>query len=119
MLAVAAVLLVTLPGKKSESALSVEVQGPSADGRRYLVAYPLGENRTFSVEGREGEIIIEIADDSTYVVSSTCKNKVCVLSPPLRSEGEWIACIPNEVIIRIAGSSAKESGARGLDAVVY
>ena len=118
ILAGAAVFFAAIPAKKSEGALSVEVQGPSADGRRYLVSYPLAENRTFSVGGREGEITIEIADGSAFVASSPCKNRICVLSPPLTSEGEWIACVPGEVIIRIVRGGAKKNPL-SLDAIVY
>lgn len=108
-----------MPGKEGEGALFVEVQGPLPDGKRYLAVYPLSEDRTFSVEGREGEIRGEIKDGEVRVVFSPCKNKVCALSPPLRSEGEWIACVPGEVIIRIAASGPSASGRRRLDSVAY
>lgn len=116
---VALTLLAAARGKGGGGALFVEVQGPAAGGARYRAAYPLGENRIFSVEGLEGEIRAEIRDGAVSVISAPCKNGLCVASPPLRHEGEWTACVPGAVIIRIESSGTRGGGQAGVDAIVY
>ena len=91
------------------------MQGPAVGGKRYRAVYPLDEERIFSVEGREGEIVVQIKEKSVSVVSAPCKNGLCAASPPLKGEGEWTACVPGGVILRIATSG----GGEPLDAVVY
>ena len=92
------------------------MQGLAADGKRYRAAYPLDEERTFSIEGRGGEIVAQIKEGCVLVVSAPCKNGLCVASPPLKLEGEWTACVPGGVILRIESSG--DSG-NALDAIVY
>ncbi len=73
-----------------------------ADGKDYL--YPLDRNTTFSVTGPIGRTVIEIDDHRVRVVSSPCKDKICILAGWLSHNGQWTACLPNKVFVRVAGS---------------
>ena len=116
--AIAATLLASLPAKGEDGALFVNVQGPVVEGKRSLATYPINEDRTFNVEGREGEIVVQIKGGSVAVISAPCKNGLCLASPPIKLEGEWIACMPGGVIIRIEAGAAT-GGGKGLDAIAY
>jgi len=70
--------------------------------------YPLKADRRLRVEGPLGEELIQIANRQVFVVSSPCPNKLCILQGKISRPGQWIACLPNKVFIRIeAGHSAE------------
>jgi len=76
--------------------------------------YPLAEDRIVEVEGLIGVTVIHIENGKASIHDSPCANKTCIASPPLHRTGDWSACLPNGVFMRVAGS---ESG-DGLDATV-
>lgn len=78
--------------------------------------YDLETDRKISVEGPLGDTIIVIQDGHAHVEASPCANQTCVAAPDISHKGEWNACLPNEVMIRITG---KDSGDEELDAIVY
>ena len=39
-----------------------------------------------------------------YVVSSSCKDKVCVHQGKIKSAGQTITCLPQHVFIQLEGS---------------
>lgn len=64
-------------------------------------------DRRLQVQGPLGEELIQIANRQVFVVSSPCPNKICILQGKISRPGQWIACLPNKVFIRIeAGDSA-------------
>ncbi len=84
----------------------------STDAAEWL--YPLSENREIIVEGLIGQTIIHIENGAAHIDDSPCANKTCIASPPISSTGEWSACLPNGVFIRIEGSEDED----GIDASV-
>lgn len=78
--------------------------------------YSLDEDRTVSIPGPLGDTVVEIHDGHAHVLSSPCANQTCVAAPDIAHKGEWNACLPNEVILRIVGEDAGENE---LDAIVY
>ncbi len=75
-----------------------------ADGRDFL--YNLSEDRVFTVSGPIGETEIEIAGGMVRVPDSPCRDKICVSVGWVSNAGEWIACLPNRVFVRVEGRSA-------------
>ncbi len=65
--------------------------------------YPLDENRTINIRGPLGTTIIEIKDNGSRVIDSPCPDKICILQGIIRESGQWIACLPNQVLISIKG----------------
>jgi hypothetical protein len=47
----------------------------------------------------------EIRDGSAWVVSSQCPNQICVRQGKISRPGQWIACLPNDIFIRISGQT--------------
>jgi hypothetical protein len=78
--------------------------------------YKLDTDQTFTIPGALGPTVIRIADGKALITESACPNKTCVAAAPISKKGEWNACLPNKVIIRVAGD---DSSADGLDAVGY
>lgn len=78
--------------------------------------YKLDTDRTVTIPGAAGDTVIRIADRKARITESACPNKTCVAAAPISKKGEWNACLPNKVIIRIAGDTA---GADELDAMGY
>lgn len=74
--------------------------------------YPLDEDRLVTVDGPLGQSLVHIHDGMAHIDQSPCRNQTCVASPPIRQTGEWSACLPNGVFIRIAGQKPED----GLDA---
>lgn len=65
--------------------------------------YPLSGNRAVKVAGPLGTTVISIEHDAVEFVSSPCPDKLCVRAPALTKIGEWNACLPNKVFVRITG----------------
>ena len=71
--------------------------------------YPLKQDRKVEVEGPLGATIVEIAGGTVRVEDSPCPNKTCVASGAISRPGQWVACLPNAVMVRIDGSGGKAS----------
>lgn len=97
-------------GNRGKSARLV-IEGPSG---RWL--YPLDRDVTVPIAGPLGDTIVEIKDGKVRVASSPCPNQTCVAAPGISQPGEWNACLPNEVIIRVESVGGKRD--EGIDAFV-
>ncbi len=73
-----------------------------ASGKNYV--YMLNKNQTVKVHGPLGITTIQIKNSTVFVTDSPCKDKLCIKALPLKKAGEWNACMPNKVFIRISGS---------------
>ncbi|MCK5154525.1 MAG: NusG domain II-containing protein [Spirochaetales bacterium] len=87
----------------SGTAESVTIE---AAGETYI--YMLNTDRTIEVEGPLGITKIKILDSEVFVEDSPCRDKLCVQASPLNKSGEWNACLPNKVFIRIPDSTENE-----------
>lgn len=92
------------------SNLQVVIEGV---GQSYI--YPLSANETISVQGPLGNTIVVIHQGAVHVEDSPCKNKLCIAMGEISRPGQWVACLPNQVFVRIIGTPAKD----GLDGSTY
>jgi hypothetical protein len=74
----------------------------SAEGE---AVYALSEDQEIRVAGPLGETVIRIEDGMVRVIESPCRDKLCVLAGELSEPGDWTACLPNGVMVRVSGSS--------------
>jgi len=81
------------------------------DGGHWV--FPLDSTETIALEGPLGATEIEIRGGEARVLSSPCRDLVCVAAGAIRSRGQWAACLPNRVILYI---SAPGGAADGVDA---
>jgi hypothetical protein len=70
--------------------------------------YPLNEDRLERVKGPLGGTLVVIKDGRANVEDSPCPDKLCVHMPPISKPGQWIACLPNRVFVRVRGGSGQD-----------
>lgn len=89
---------------------------PGAPGERIIVEQqgkiifqaPLNEARTATFAGPLGETVLAIADGGARIVASSCPHRICQASGTVRRSGELLACIPNRLLLRVAGQPHAE-----------
>lgn len=84
-------------------------------GRDGEWVYPLSADRDITVAGPLGDTLIEIRGKSARITDSPCPNKTCIAAGAIAKPGQWLACLPNRVFVRIEGGNANA----GVDASVY
>lgn len=72
--------------------------------------YPLKKSGTFSLNG--GSNILVIEDGMAWVSEASCPDKVCMGMGKISRNGEFIACLPNRLIVVIEGGEASPIDAR-------
>ena len=70
--------------------------------------YPLDKEQFLEISGILGITQIQIKENSVIFIDSPCENKTCVASTAISKNGEWIACLPNNVIAYIEANSAED-----------
>lgn len=85
-----------------------------SDGGDYI--YPIDQDRMLEIAGPLGVTVIQIADGTVAVISSPCRDKICIAAGALGETGQWSACLPNRVFVTVAGDSAEDEG---VDAQTY
>ena len=70
------------------------------------------EQETITLEGRAGEVTIEIDGDRMRFVSSQCPDHTCERTGWISRVGQSAVCLPNRVMIKITGINQD-----GVDAV--
>ncbi len=70
--------------------------------------YPLNESRIIEVQGKLGVVSISIEGGKARFLDSPCKNKLCIGSAPIGVTGEWSACLPSGVFIRVEGDADED-----------
>tara|TARA_B100000959_G_scaffold249389_1_gene276957 strand:- start:2737 stop:3105 length:369 start_codon:yes stop_codon:yes gene_type:complete len=75
--------------------------------------YSLKKNQLISAVGPLGISEIEIKDGQARIVQSPCLRKVCIKMGWIKHSGKIAACVPNKVVVRVAGENLN-----GMDAVV-
>jgi hypothetical protein len=74
--------------------------------REQVAALPLSRDGVAVVHGRIGDVRLEVRDGAVRVAASSCRNKVCVAMGAKRRRGEVIACVPNDLVVRVVGGAA-------------
>ncbi|HAF86151.1 MAG TPA: hypothetical protein DCG32_07290 [Sphaerochaeta sp.] len=83
-------------GITSESPQYVQIQTPDASYR-----YLIDTDRVFSIDGRLGKTEIEIHEGTVSVLSDPGPRQISVNHRPIAQPGEWIASLPNQVLVTI------------------
>jgi hypothetical protein len=69
---------------------------------------PLDEERTATFAGPLGETVLSIGAGGARIVASSCPHHLCQASGTIGRSGELLACIPNRLLLRVAGAPPKE-----------
>lgn len=87
---------------KSDSAVgkkTVVVGSPSGE-----YVFPLEKDGLYDIPGALGVSKIRIREGKAYFEASPCPNKTCIQQGGISKNGEWAACLPNDVFVRIESS---------------
>jgi hypothetical protein len=76
--------------------------------RRVVFKAPLTVDRVMTLTGPLGETVLEIRDGHACITSSPCPNKVCIGMGRISRQGQLLACVPNDVLVRIEGEEKGE-----------
>ncbi len=85
--------------KGADAAVEIQV-----DGEPYA-SYPLDENRTVEIDGTNR---LEISGGTANMIWADCPDKICVNQKAISKKGESIICLPNRVVVSIAGGEEPE-----------
>jgi len=96
--------------------LSFQLTAPGEAGERVVVEQrgkviftaPLNSDRRVALSGPLGETVLVIHDGRVCVESSPCPRKICMGMGEISRNGELLACVPNELLIRVEGGREKE-----------
>ncbi len=86
-------------------ATNIEVH--NANGLQYRLS--LQHDQIISIAGRLGESQIEIKDGKARFISSPCQHKRCIQRGWLSRSHDFMACLPNEVMLNITGTTSLDS----------
>lgn len=67
----------------------------------------LASDATLRVDGPLGETEVEISGGRARIAASPCSDKFCVHYGWLDHAGEVIACVPNRVVMQLAGADQR------------
>lgn len=87
---------------KAGNAVQIET-----DGKMYKII-SLHKAQTLAVPGPLGDTFVIIHDGEVHVSESPCPNKICIKTGHISLSGQIIACVPNEVVVRVTGTQDAE-----------
>jgi hypothetical protein len=84
---------------KKDAKPQVLIQGPTQSW-----VFPIDAEETVNVRGPLGDTVVRVHGGEAWVLSSPCDNQVCVAGGHINADGQWVACLPNEVFLMVEGS---------------
>lgn len=84
-------------------------------GRSGEWIFRLSVDRNFPVQGPLGQTLVQIRNGSVRIEYSPCRNQTCVEAGSIDRTGQWVACLPNQVFVKVEGGKRSE----GLDAATW
>ena len=70
--------------------------------------FQLDADETVVVSGPLGDTVVKIHGNRAWVESSPCENQTCVASGFVERQGQWAACLPNNVLLMIHGTGDED-----------
>jgi hypothetical protein len=105
---------------KSGGSLRFVIEGKSGSW-----VYPINRTEHIDIPGPLGSTTVVLEGGQARVAASPCVNQSCVGGGSIGRKGEWIACLPNAVMVRVeasggrAFSGGKETNHAELDGAVW
>lgn len=98
-LGAAASLIWSGSGTAAGGWVRVEVAG------EFYGEYPLTETRVVDLDGPTGRTVMEIHDRAVRITAAPCLNQCCRRRGAVNQAGQLIVCVPNRVLISVAGGA--------------
>lgn len=76
--------------------------------------YRIDDSETVKISGPIGDTVVRILDNRAWVESSPCENQNCVATGFISKQGQWTACLPNNVLLMVLGNEDDD-----VDAIVW
>lgn len=108
---ICATSFMTAAAKKQGSPLLL-VTSPTAE-----YVYPLDRDDIIHIQGLEGVTEIKIQQGQASYTDSPCANKTCMAAPPVHRNGDWSACLPNGIFMRVEAS--QPNSAQDIDIMAF
>lgn len=99
----AIIFSVTVLNKNSQAASYIYISSPKSE---YI--YPLDKDNVYAIQGKTGITTIEVSGGKAQITDSPCPNKTCT-HDIISSKGQWAACLPNGIFLRIDGNTDGDS----------
>ena len=93
-------------GGEVGAALVVEMAGAAPK------IHVLGDLHRLRLRGQMGETEIEMGPEGARVVAAPCRHKLCMRRGWIRRRGDLKVCVPNGVVLRIAGAATVDAVVR-------
>lgn len=102
--------LLQMPWKKTAGQRIVITVGGEEYG-----TFPLENDAVIEIRNKAGEVTntLTIEDGAAKMTEADCPDQYCLHQKKIRLTGETIVCLPNQVLVHVAGEEASD-----LDAVV-
>ncbi|MCX7668387.1 MAG: NusG domain II-containing protein [Atribacterota bacterium] len=84
----------------SEDSSSYKLLIESAEGKKELTV-AMDAQETLHLHGPLGETTVMVKNGKVWVVFSPCPDKTCVKMGKIPDNTDFIACVPNRVVIRM------------------
>jgi hypothetical protein len=65
--------------------------------------YPIESEVTVVVSGPMGDTTVQIRENCAWIETSPCDNHTCIAAGSVSKQGEWTACLPNNVLVIVHG----------------
>lgn len=109
LLALAATLMF-LPWLRGEEANTFEV----VYARTGVVeSYPLDTDGEYVIVSEETKLCVSVSAGAVRVLSSDCRDRICVQSHEISQAGQSIVCAPAGIVIRIVSEEAVSDAISG------
>ncbi|MBQ9662176.1 MAG: NusG domain II-containing protein [Oscillospiraceae bacterium] len=101
ILLIAALLLFLFVRKNQEKDTGNGAQAVVTVDGAEIGRYPLNKNGTFPLN--DGSNILVVENGEAWVSEANCPDKVCMGMGKISRNGEFIACLPNRLIVVVEG----------------
>jgi len=83
-----------------------------------IAEYPLKNDVSFTVNGKNGEIGIEIKNGTASISRAACPKGICKLSGAISNPNGRLICAPNNIMVQILPAGGEKNGG-DVDGVTY
>ena len=98
---------VFLKKNKTANGRDLLVISAESGGKKDSYIYPLNEDGLYKIQGILGISLIQVEGGKAFFADSPCPNKICTASARISQDGQWAACLPNGVFIKIEKEGKK------------
>ena len=76
----------------------------------YRIKLSTAKEASFSIPGVPKVVFHQYADGSIAFIKSDCPDKICIRSGRLKNAGQFAACLPNKVMLKIVSEEKDQEG---------